>query len=93
MRYFLMSRLKCSVNVILTFGDLSFLLFLQFDVKYNYPDNDATNCRALIEIKGKSVLDGLCKLGRDGFIKFPLPKHLSSVVSLSQNSFSIKDKT
>ena len=67
-------------------------LFLQFDVKDNNLEDGESNCRALVEIKGKNILEGLCKLGREGFIKFPLPKHLTSVTSLSQNSFTIKDK-
>ncbi|RUS81157.1 hypothetical protein EGW08_011065 [Elysia chlorotica] len=74
-------------------GTHPFLETLQykFDVKYDL-EGEETNCRALVEIKGKNALEGLCQLGREGFIKFPLPKHLSSVTSLSQNSFTIKDK-
>ncbi|KAK3757611.1 hypothetical protein RRG08_000127 [Elysia crispata] len=64
----------------------------RFDVKDNNLEDGESNCRALVEIKGKNILEGLCKLGREGFIKFPLPKHLTSVTSLSQNSFTIKDK-
>ncbi|GFR64148.1 centromere protein N-like [Elysia marginata] len=65
----------------------------KFDVSHNISKDNQAHCRAMVEIKGKNVLEGLSKLGREGFIKFPLPKHLASVVSLSQNSFSIKDKT
>lgn len=67
----------------------------KFDVKHTVPGggSEQTECRALVEMKGKNVLSGLSKLAQDGFIKFPLPRHLASVVTRSQNSFSIKDKT
>ncbi|GFN77212.1 centromere protein n-like [Plakobranchus ocellatus] len=84
----------CPSSSPLTSSDSDTLSFTrQFDVKYPGPGNSNSNCRALVEMKGKNVLDGLCHLGKNGFIKFPLPRHLSSVVSLAQNSFTVKDKT
>uniref|UniRef100_A0A0B6ZYE3 Centromere protein N n=1 Tax=Arion vulgaris TaxID=1028688 RepID=A0A0B6ZYE3_9EUPU len=62
----------------------------KFSVKfYGKPASDVM-CKSSVEIKGKSVLDGLCELAAKGLVKIPLPKHLSNVTSSARSSFTIE---
>ncbi|XP_059138964.1 centromere protein N-like [Physella acuta] len=64
----------------------------KFDLKFYGKPASESVCKSTVEIKGKSVLDGLCQLARAGVLKFPLPTHLTSTSTAHRNSFMIQDK-
>ncbi|XP_035824896.1 centromere protein N-A isoform X2 [Aplysia californica] len=64
----------------------------KFNVQFRGKPTTDLKCQATIEIKGKSILDGFCQLADAGYVKFPLPKHLTTITSNARNSFTIEDK-
>ncbi|KAH9489767.1 hypothetical protein Btru_036687 [Bulinus truncatus] len=65
----------------------------KFNIKFHgKPVMDAM-CKSSVEVKGKSVLDGIYQLAKCGVFKLPLPAHLTTVATTAKrNSFTIQTR-
>ncbi|BFZ13016.1 hypothetical protein BsWGS_16055 [Bradybaena similaris] len=63
----------------------------KFSVDFHGQAVSGMKCMTSVEIKGTSVLNGLYQLAASGLVRFPLPKHLTTVTSSARNSFTIQN--
>lgn len=72
-------------------GLIFLFVSVQFTSKFHGKLNNM-ECKSSVEIKGPSVLDGLCQLAMKGLVKLPLPNHLTAATRCARNSFTVESK-